>query len=143
MEKSDVNFIEKAKSIAKTITSDFESLKAEAETILQTNPELYEAVKKSGGINMLIDSGFRFNAFSADAVNDEVRIEELNGYIESNKTSINIEALEKLADTFKNRKQEFIESLGKKVSEEEAMIAAENIQQDLVLKPLDTDPIFG
>lgn len=134
---------ERVQKIVSEIKNEFEALKEESKNALETNPALYKAVKEFGGVSMMIDTGFEFRAFSSGAVNENDHLEYLRDYVEKNKDRLQLENLEKLFEVFKERKQDFLEKLKTPVAEEDAEAACEKIHKELVLKPLDTPPLFN
>lgn len=140
--------VQNAKVIANAIKNEFETLFEEAKVILETNQNLYTAIKKDGGISMMLNEGFQFNAFSSGAVNSKERIMSydvfpLEGYINANKERIHIDRLEKLLEVFKIRKQQLLEAFKQPVTEENAHKVSMSIHKELILKTLETEAIFG
>ena len=140
--------VQNAKVIANGIKNEFEILFEEAKVILETNQNLYNAINKDGGISMMLNEGFQFNAFSSGAVNSKERIMAydvfpLEGYINANKERIHIDRLEKLLEVFKIRKEQLLEAFKQPVTEENATKISTSIHKELILKTLETEAIFG
>lgn len=142
------NTFEHAQEIAQKIKEEFLILSEEAKEILESNPELKKAVIKDGGLAMMLNEGMQFHVFPSGAVNSKDRIMAygdfpLDGYLRSNKDRIQIQNLENLLTGFKQRKIEILEALKTPVTEEDASALSASIHKDLVLKPIEADPIFS
>lgn len=140
--------VQNAKVIASAIKHEFKNLFQQAKEILTSNLILSEAISKDGGIRMMLNEGFQFNAFSQGAVNSKERIMAydefpLEGYIEANKDRIHMDRLEKLLEVFKQRKEQLLEAFKQSVTKENARNVSMSIYENLILKTLDIEPIFG
>lgn len=96
----------------------------------------------------MLNEGFQFNAFGSGAVNAQERIMayedfRLANYLEANEGKINLANLQQLQSAFKERKEKILELLKTPVAEEDAKKVVESLHEDLILKTLESDPIFG
>lgn len=142
------NTLEQAKKVADGIKGDFESLEETAKGLLDENPVLDRAIKEYGGLRGMLNEGFQFNAFGSGAVNAQERIMayedfRLANYLEANEGKINLANLQQLQSAFKERKEKILELLKTPVAEEDAKKVVESLHEDLILKTLESDPIFG
>lgn len=141
--------LEQAQKIAGEIKNEFNELFTEAKEKIESNELLKNAIASDGGLTMMLNEGFTFNAFRSGAVNSKEKIMAydnfpLDGYLQANAEKINLENLNSLLSSFRERKAEILEALSTEVqSKDEAEALSQKIHTDLVIKTIETEPIFG
>ena len=142
---------ERAKEIAREIGSSFQKLLTEVQELREKNQILNEGLgmfrttdalhnfqfqcfdKSSGGLG-------KVELFNRDG---KTVLEGPDGYIESNKEYISRNELNQIKNEFENRKAEILSRLSKEFqAPQEAKDEIKDIHTDLILKPLNDEPLF-